>query len=209
MDQAERTLWGRIEAWHLHLLYTRSHWGEFCPEALGQALQHGPTKGDDAERDKLDDCYGRTKESYERLYGHAPPEDVWPPASIRFATGTEQARVRLSRNWIVTGPFVRVAAAAACAVFLIAGCVPVLASSAGDWFGGAIFLFVVGTPFLMVILNVRDKRKMRDLRRRIDAAEGLEKKRLRKQLHKLFKKHLRRNPNGGPDWEDFGDGGFS
>ena len=61
----------------------------------------------------------------------------------------------------------------------------------------------------MVILNVRDKRKMRDLRRRIDAAEGLEKKRLRKQLHKLFKKHLRRNPNGGPDWEDFGDEGFS
>ena len=130
---------------------------------------------------------------------------VWPPASIRFAPDTERGRVRWSRNWIGTGPFDRVAAAAACAVFPIAGCVPVLASSAGDWFGGAIILFVVGTPLLMVILNARDKRKMRDLRRRIDAAEGLEKKRLRKQLHQLFKKHLRRNPNGSSDWDDLGD----
>ena len=26
------------QAWHLHLVYTRSYWGEFCPNVLGKPL---------------------------------------------------------------------------------------------------------------------------------------------------------------------------
>src|SRR4051794_18562655 len=40
------------EAWHLHLLYTRSYWDKFCPLVLGKTLHHDPTRGGDAERAK-------------------------------------------------------------------------------------------------------------------------------------------------------------
>src|SRR5437016_5285582 len=33
------------QAWHLHLLYTRSYWDRFCRQTLGRLLQHEPTKG--------------------------------------------------------------------------------------------------------------------------------------------------------------------
>ena len=33
------------QAWHLHLTYTRSYWGEFCGEVLGRKVHHDPTTG--------------------------------------------------------------------------------------------------------------------------------------------------------------------
>ncbi len=33
------------QAWHLHMLYTRSYWDELCEGVLGRALDHGPTAG--------------------------------------------------------------------------------------------------------------------------------------------------------------------
>ena len=32
------------QAWHLHLIYTHSYWGEFCPNVLQTPLHHGPTR---------------------------------------------------------------------------------------------------------------------------------------------------------------------
>src|SRR5262245_51302236 len=40
------------QAWHLHLVYTRSYWDEFCGTVLGRPLHHGPTRGGSAESAK-------------------------------------------------------------------------------------------------------------------------------------------------------------
>src|SRR5437764_7950218 len=58
------------QAWHLHLLYTRSYWEHFCPEVLGRPLHHGPSRGDPAERRSFHDWYAQTLASYERFFGH-------------------------------------------------------------------------------------------------------------------------------------------
>ena len=38
------------QAWHLHMLYTKSYWGEFCPNVLGRAFHHYPSTGGDLNR---------------------------------------------------------------------------------------------------------------------------------------------------------------
>jgi len=70
------------EAWHLHMIYTRSYWNEMCKEIDFQ-LHHGPTKGGKAENEKFTDWYTKTKESYKKYFG-APPVEYWPSAQERF-----------------------------------------------------------------------------------------------------------------------------
>jgi hypothetical protein len=58
------------QVWHLHLTYSRSYWEDFCPNVLGKALHHEPTRGGRAEQQKFSEWYRQTLESYERLLGH-------------------------------------------------------------------------------------------------------------------------------------------
>lgn len=88
------------QAWHLHLLYTRHYWEVTCRDLLGRPLHHGPTRGGATEAAKFDDWYARTKESYRRLIGEEPPEDIWPPGNERFRPRRWQ-RVDRSRYWLV------------------------------------------------------------------------------------------------------------
>ncbi len=89
------------QAWHMHLTYTRSYWDEFCPHVLGTSLHHHPTQGGAAELDKFKAWYGKTLESYERLFGHEPPADIWPDVETRFSGAADYRRVNTSTNWIV------------------------------------------------------------------------------------------------------------
>lgn len=73
------------QAWHLHLVYTRSYWDDLCRDVLGKPLHHGPTEGGKAEDDKFHDWYQRTLGSYEQCFGSQPPTDIWPPVQERFA----------------------------------------------------------------------------------------------------------------------------
>ena len=66
------------QAWHLHLLYTRSYWRDLCHGVLGRPLHHEPTEGGFAESGKFRDWYAATLASYARYFGE-PPSDVWPP----------------------------------------------------------------------------------------------------------------------------------
>ena len=68
------------QAWHQRLLDTRRYWEQFCPEVLGSPLHHSPSQGGAAERQRLEAWYRQTLASYERLFGEAPPADVWPRA---------------------------------------------------------------------------------------------------------------------------------
>jgi len=92
------------QAWHLHLVYTRSYWDEFCGEVLGKPLHHGPTRGGEAESAKYHDWYAKTQDSYIRVFGHEPPADVWPPAGVRFGRDLRFARVNTGTHWVVPRP---------------------------------------------------------------------------------------------------------
>ena len=71
------------EAWHLHLLYTRSYWEEFCPKALGRPLHHHPADGGLDDETKYAGWYEATLASYGRMFGESPPADVWPREPAR------------------------------------------------------------------------------------------------------------------------------
>ncbi|BCM91738.1 hypothetical protein IAD21_03613 [Abditibacteriota bacterium] len=92
------------QAWHLHLVYTRSYWDELCGEILGFPLHHGPTKGGRAEGTKFGDWYARTLESYQRVFGEVVPRDIWPEASVRFGEAKHFRRVNVKRAWVVRKP---------------------------------------------------------------------------------------------------------
>jgi len=72
-------------AWHQHLLETHNYWEQFCPQVLGTPLHHTPSRGGIEEQRRLQSWYARTLISYERLFGEAPPPDLWPPADRRFS----------------------------------------------------------------------------------------------------------------------------
>ena len=92
------------QAWHLHLIYTRSYWDDFCGGVLGRPLHHGPTKGGGAEQGKYIDWYERTLESYRRLFGEEPPERYWPRTRRRFGEDIRYRRVNTARHWVLRKP---------------------------------------------------------------------------------------------------------
>ncbi|MCE2838867.1 MAG: hypothetical protein LW834_18260, partial [Cyanobium sp. 49614_E6] len=95
------------QAWHQHLLDTRSYWQEFCPRVLGQPLHHTPSRGGEEERQRLGECYRRTLASYRAFFGEAPPADLWPaalppaaeaPVAMPQATAPRLPR-RMAHRW--------------------------------------------------------------------------------------------------------------
>lgn len=91
------------QVWHLHLLYTQSYWKEWCAKVMGKEIHHGPTKGGGEEREKYEDWYQRTKQSYLTFFGKEPPADLWPdPESrMRFIHFT---RVNRHKQWVLPKP---------------------------------------------------------------------------------------------------------
>jgi hypothetical protein len=92
------------QAWHLHLVYTQSYWKDLCEDVLGRELHHGPTRGGAAEGEKFVDWYGKTLESYGRLFGEAPPTDIWPSPAQRFGGPSTARWVDPAKFWIVPKP---------------------------------------------------------------------------------------------------------
>ena len=95
------------EAWHLHLVYTREYWDEFCGKVLEKPVHHGPTKGGRSESDRFHDQYEQTLSSYRRWFGEAPPPDIWPTAESRFSRHGHSVRVNTGSAWIVPKPRLR------------------------------------------------------------------------------------------------------
>lgn len=94
------------QAWHLHLLYTQSYWTDLCKHTLGKEIHHGPTKGGQQEKDKYNNWYEETKLRYSETFNQNAPEDIWPPAHIRFGE-LKFTRVNRHRFWIVPKPKIR------------------------------------------------------------------------------------------------------
>ena len=93
------------QAWHLHLTYTRSYWGELCGEVLGAPLHHGPTKGGAKEGERFEDQYEQTLQSYRDAFNAEPPTDIWPPATVRFGEAASYVRVSTHRHFIARKPW--------------------------------------------------------------------------------------------------------
>ncbi|HYO04803.1 MAG TPA: TIGR04222 domain-containing membrane protein [Mycobacterium sp.] len=95
-------------AWHQHLLDTEHYWGEFCAIVLKRPLHQRPNKGGSVGQQDHLDLYRCTLRTYERTFECQPPEDVWPPATRRFAAGSTHRRITLAHNWIASTRRIRV-----------------------------------------------------------------------------------------------------
>lgn len=91
------------QAWHLHMVYTRSYWEKLCVGVLGKPLHHEPTVGGVDEGAKFRRQYERTLQIYERLFGEPAPPDVWPPMERRFQPMSSRW-VDVSRHWLLPKP---------------------------------------------------------------------------------------------------------
>ncbi len=87
--------------WHLHLLYTKSYWEDFCGTVLERPVHHNPTKGGAGEGQKFKDNYTRTLALYETHFGTKPPEDLWQPIGKRFKMERWQW-INLNEYWLVS-----------------------------------------------------------------------------------------------------------
>lgn len=107
------------QAWHLHLVYTRSYWERLCRDVLRRALHHGPTRGGEAEGARYDAQYRATLSSYRRRFGAAPPVDIWPPPAVRFGPDLRW-RVWTTGAWIVPKQPIAILAAATAVLVALA-----------------------------------------------------------------------------------------
>ncbi|MEM1341747.1 MAG: hypothetical protein AAGF68_05470 [Pseudomonadota bacterium] len=64
-------------AWHMHMTYTRSYWEDLCDGVIGAKIHHNPCESE-ADMPRYLAQYEATKTLYEREFGAAPPEDIWP-----------------------------------------------------------------------------------------------------------------------------------
>lgn len=89
------------QAWHLHMLYTKSYWNDFCKNTLGGInFHHGPTKGGKSEGEKFDNQYNYTLDLYKEVFGYDAPTDIWPDSKTRFSN-INYRRVNMHENIVL------------------------------------------------------------------------------------------------------------
>jgi hypothetical protein len=91
------------QAWHLHLVYTRSYWHSLCDGILGFPLHHQPTQGGAAQQQHYRQVYATTLECYREHFGE-PPAAIWPEPEKRFQAADAYTRVNRSLTWLIPKP---------------------------------------------------------------------------------------------------------
>jgi hypothetical protein len=128
------------EAWHLHLIFTRSYWDRLCGEVLRMRLHHDPGTGG-AEDAKFQGQYVKTLDAYRRWFGE-PGAEVWPRREAMESAASGRGSVGLRRAAMI--------ALAGGGITALAGCTAMVATGAG--FGFAIVL--VGVLVISVVVLV-------------------------------------------------------
>lgn len=77
--------------WHLHLLYTKNYWQEFCGQVLLQKVDHNPAQTE--EQDTMKQAYEQTLRMYENTFAQKPPASIWPKAKKRFAKQPDLVKI--------------------------------------------------------------------------------------------------------------------
>ncbi len=144
------------QVWHLHLVYTREYWDDFCGEVLGQRVHHGPTKGGRAEADRFRSQYQQTLNSYQKWFHEVPPPDIWPPVEARFAAATESVWVNKATAWIIPKPCRARWASRASSLLICAGVVPLIfrAPSPFDFSGTDFLVFFLVTSAIGLVAAI-------------------------------------------------------
>lgn len=137
------------QAWHLHLVYTRSYWDDLCDRVLGSPLHHGPTRGTHDDGVRYLDQYEATLDAYRRTFGAEPPRDIWPSAEERFADARRWQRVDTRAHVVVRRAGVVAASLAVVVIAALTGA----AADEGDGSAGFAFLFV-GLVVVAVVVGV-------------------------------------------------------
>lgn len=133
------------QAWHLHMVYTRSYWDDLCDGILKFRLHHDPTRGGGEAGQTYAQAYQRTLDRYQEQFGEAPPSRVWPPVNQRFGRAATFRRVNLADHYLIP---VRRAKAAVVAAGLGLAAAPVYA--AADW----VSLLTVAAGVVLIPLAV-------------------------------------------------------
>jgi hypothetical protein len=92
------------QAWHMHLIYTRSYWKDFCSGVLRHPFHHNPSRGGPEERDKFRALYEETLNSYGRIFGVSHPHDIWPSAEARYVERHAYCRIDTASCWVMPKP---------------------------------------------------------------------------------------------------------
>jgi hypothetical protein len=131
------------QAWHLHMLDTRSYWDELCGRIIGHPIHHTPSRGGAAEDARHLDAYEATLRRYRVTFGEAPPADIWPDARERFAGRFR--RVDTRDVWLVPKRLVRHGAMVTGAIAVLAGCAKANSSAVNA-------LLIVGIVVAMIYI---------------------------------------------------------
>jgi hypothetical protein len=65
------------EVWHLHLLYTKNYWEDFCRQTLNRNIHHHPSAGGMAEREKHQHWRTATLALYKDTFHTEAPPRYW------------------------------------------------------------------------------------------------------------------------------------
>lgn len=107
------------QAWHLHLLYTKSYWNSMCEAVLGKGIHHNPTTGGEEQHQLFVKQYERTLELYKLEFEQEPPCEVWPPTEIRFDRTVVGRFVNTESNIIIERKVLAAACLISIAVIMI------------------------------------------------------------------------------------------
>jgi hypothetical protein len=139
------------EAWHLHLIYTRSYWERFMP-LLTRPLHHEPTKGGETEDTKHKDQFVATLGLYRQTFGEEAPLDIWrgkPKPQL------EKLERRNPTKW-------RIASLFAASALILVGCTTI---AQADTSSSALPIILIGGFIIIVAIIVaaaNDAQKRRD-----------------------------------------------
>lgn len=152
------------QCWHLHMIYTRSYWNDFCRDTLGQEVHHGPTRGGSKEQKKYKTFYDNTANNYKQFFGE-PPVDIWQDNETRFKDIDFQ-RINMRRNWVIPKPnFKKLKQFFAVIVLTILAFLSIQGTSEPDSDTATAFLLalILGVPIIVfiiyLIVNAGDNNK--------------------------------------------------
>jgi len=91
------------QAWHLHMIYTKSYWINFCKDTLQMEIHHNPTKGGSSEQTKFKDLYGHTFLLYHDKFETPAPTNIWLNSEKRFREIHFQ-RINTKAYWMIKKP---------------------------------------------------------------------------------------------------------
>ena len=131
------------QAWHLHMIYTKSYWIDFCRNTLEQEIHHNPTKGGSSEQTKFKDLYAHTFLLYHDKFQTPAPTNIWLNSEKRFSEIHFQ-RINTKAYWMIKKPAKENIALTVIALILFAGLLNIQSENSQVYGFIAIIAIIVG-----------------------------------------------------------------